>query len=322
MKRNAFYVFLIIEALVCVLLYAMKPTSSISFLSVAAFPFEQIGIMLRWLSETGILGNTIAIVIYVCLCMLPVLYLLLVRRKRGHFPEDILLALLSLLLFVVMYRMINPASFHINLAGFFSQEMLLPMSGFIIYSVLFTYIFLRVLRRCYSTNIEKLQKYLVALLYALNALFVFIAAGICFGNFLTSIQTLKAGNVGNEQGLGLTYVFLFFQYVVNALPYVLSVFVVFSVLSLLYEMRQDRYSGETVIAADNLSRLCGTVLAVTVLSGMTYNLIQFIFAKWLSVINSNIEIPLQSIVFLLAILFVTQIIRDNKKLKDDNNMFI
>jgi hypothetical protein len=196
------------------------------------------------------------------------------------------------------------------------------MSGFIIYSVLFAYIFLRVLRRVNSADIEKLQKYLVVLLYALNALFVFIAAGICFGNFLASIQTLKAGNVGNEQGLGLTYVFLFFQYVVSALPYVLSVFVVFSVLSLLYEMHKDRYSGETVIAADKLSRLCGTVLAVTVLSGMTYNLIQFIFAKRLSVTNSNIEIPLQSIVFLLAVLLVTQIIRDNKKLKEDNNMFI
>lgn len=322
MNQKRLYAFLILEAVVCILIFAIKPVASISFASVATFPFEQIGNLLRWLSESGVFGNTVAIVIYVCLCMLPVLFLLSVRRKPGKSPENILLILLSILLFVVMYRMINPAFQISNSAGLFDRDMILPMSGLTVYSVLFTYIIIRILRLFQSAQIEKLQKYLVVFLHTLNGLLVLVAAGICLSDFISSIQKLKADNVGNEQGLKLTYVFLFLQYLINALPYVLSVFVVFSVLSLLNEMKKDRYSGQTVTTADKLSRLCGISLIITVLSGLVFNLLQFIFAKCLFVINTNLNIPLGSIMFLLAILYVTQIIRDNRKLKEDNNMFI
>jgi hypothetical protein len=322
MKRKAIYSILIIEAVICMIVYAFQPTFSSSFLPFFSFPFEQIGWMLRWMSEGGVFGNTIAILMYVSLCTLPVLYLIAARRKRDHSPEDLLLGLLSVMLFVVMYRMINPSVMDYVGGVLFDRKTSMELSGQIIYSILCAYIILRVLRRFYLANINKLQTYLGFLLYALNAMFIFIAAGICFGDFLASVESLHAGNVGNEQGLGLTYAFLFFQYLVNALPHVLSIIVVFSVLSLLQEMSKDRYSVETLSAANKLAQLCGIVLAITVLSGMAHNLIQFIFAKSLYVLKTNIEIPLISIAFFLAILLVTQIICDNSKLKEYNSKFI
>jgi hypothetical protein len=139
---------------------------------------------------------------------------------------------------------------------------------------------------------------------------------------LASIAALRAGNSGNENLLGASYVFLVLQYLVNALPYMLDIVVVFAALRLLDEMRNERYSAAAVAAAGRMSRLCAVALTITILSNIAFNLLQLLFASSLMVMNHSVQIPVLSILFVLAALLLTRFVMESKQLKDENDAFI
>ncbi len=347
MKRRILWIFLAVEAVLCVLFGILQTSFLGIFTAAMAFPFEQLGLLLRTLSLSGGPGNVVAIILYVTISLVPILALVAFARKRKLRPEDGLLALLSAALFAVLYLMTNPAmigSFFggaagtgaagngaagigiagpgaagIGAAGIGVGKAVL---GAMVYSVLCGYLVLRVLRLCFDGSTEKLQRYMVILLGLLNVLFVYVVFGAHFSGLLHSLAALRAGNTGNEHLLGLSYAFLALQFVVDALPYVFNIFVVRAALGLLDEMRVDRYSGASVAQSIRLARLCRTALAATVLAGIAFNLLQLIFAGRLLVVNSSVQIPVLSIAFVLAVLLVARFIEENKRLKDDNDMFI
>ena len=79
-----------------------------SLASLAAFPFAQIGLGLRWLSLSGAVGNGLAIGLYVLLSLIPLIALGVIWRRGKLRQADALLAVLSALLFWVLYLMVNP----------------------------------------------------------------------------------------------------------------------------------------------------------------------------------------------------------------------
>jgi len=139
---------------------------------------------------------------------------------------------------------------------------------------------------------------------------------------LGSIAELRAGNIGNEHLLGVSYVFLVLQFAVDAMPYAFNILIVFAAVRLLDEMRADRYCPQTVAAAERISRVCVAALVATVLANIGFNLLQLAFAGLLMIVNSSVQIPLFSIVFVLVTLLLTRLVTENKQLKDDNDMFI
>ena len=322
MKQKTLIGLLSVEALVCVLFCVLQTSFTFAFSSMAAFPFEQIGMGLRSLSLSSGAGNAIAFVVYIMVSLLPVIALLIIRKKRKLYAEDGLLGLLSAILFAVLYIMINPGYISTMTGEIAAQSAGKAVLGGMVYSALCGYFVLRVLRLFSNGGIEKLTRYFSVMLCLLNVLFVYFVFGACFDGLLDSITALQAGNIGNEHLLGTTYVFLFLQFVVDALPYIICVIVVFAALRLLDEMRSDRYSVETVAASERLSRFCVTGLVAMALANIGFNLLQFLFAKSLLVINSSVQIPIFSIAFVLAALLFTRLVTENKQLKDDNDMFI
>lgn len=320
MKHKSFYIFLSCEAIFCMMLYLAREALPQVFTTIIAFPFEQIGILLRLLSLSGSLGNAISIVIYAALCLIPALVLLLLPKKRKLCTEDALLAVLSAVLFAVIYYMINPGL----LGKFFllGRSVGKAMLGSIAYSVISGYILIRILRLFFTADSVRLQKYLLMLLYIVNIIIVLIVFGVQFSNLLDSFEQLRADNKGNEHLLGASYVFLVLKYIVDAIPNILIIPVVSIGQNLLYELSADRYSEQTAVCADKLSRMCGLALVITVLSTVGLNLLQLVFIRKLSVFNSSVNIPVFSIVFVLAALLLAQYIRENKQLKEDNDMFI
>lgn len=322
MKRNVFVGILVVEALLCVVLRILQASFSGAFSGLMAFPFEQIGLGLRLLSLSGGIGNAAAIAVYFLVSLLPVAVLFVVRKKRELRVEDGLLGLLSAVLFAVLYLMINPGAIGALTSGAMGQSVGKAILGGMVYSVLCGYFVLRVLRLFSVGGTDKLVRYMSVMLSLLNVLFVYLAFGACFDGLINSIAALQAGNAGNEHLLGTSYVFLVVQFLVDALPFVLNVFVVFAALRLLCEMRTDRYSAETVSATERMSRLCSLALAVTVLSNIGFNLLQLLFVKSLMVVNGSVQIPVFSITFVLAALLLTRFVAENKQLKDDNDMFV
>lgn len=322
MKRGIFFSILVAVAAVCVILNILEALSAEIFSATMAFPFEQMGFALRFLSLTGSVGNVIAAAVYIVICLLPGMLLFFLRKKRKLYAEDGLLVLFSVVLFVVLYLMINPGLISEFTKGAAGIQVGKAVLGGGMYSILCAYLVLRVLRILFADSIDKLMGHLSIMLSLLGVLFVCLIFGVCLDSFLQSISALRAGNVGSEHLLGTTYVFLGVQFLLDILPYVFNLLIVFVGLRLVQEMGVNRYSEESVIAAQQLSKLCGVALTATVLSNMGFNLLQLLFARSLLVISGSLEIPVFSIVFVLSTLLLTRFITENKQLKDDNDLFV
>lgn len=322
MKHKSFYIILACEAIVCAALSLAGKFLPKAFSAVMAFPFEQIGALLRKLSLSGSLGNLVSVVIYSAICLVPVVILLLLRKKRRLYFEDALLAVLSAVLFAVIYYMINPGLLGGYLGSTLGYSAGKALLGLIVYSVIVCYILIRVMRLFFSADAGRLQKYLMILLYAINIFIIFLVFGAQFSDLLDSFARLRQSNSGNEHTLGISYVFLVLGYFANAISSIMIIPVVISGQNLLFELSADRYSENTVISAEKLSRTCRTAIVLSILSNLGNNLLQLAFIRKLSVTNSTIKVPVFSIVFLLAALLFAQYIRESRQLKEDNDMII
>ncbi|WFR58983.1 hypothetical protein QA584_07855 [Anaerocolumna sp. AGMB13025] len=322
MKLRTFLIFLGIEAVFCVVLNIIQASFSGMFSAVMAFPFEELGILLRMLSLPGGIGNIAAIVIYTLVSLLPAAGFLMLSKKQNLHLEDGLLLLLSAVLFGVLYLMINPGLINPLFSKMKGFAITKAMLGGIVYSLLCGYLILRVLRLCYISGTKKLQNYMIILLRLLNVIFVYMIFGASLNNLLNSISVLREGNRGSEHLLSVSIWFLVLQYAVDVLPYLFNLLVVFAGIRLLVELQTDRYSNDSVTAALKLSRLCVIALAATVLTNIVFNLLQLLFARKLMVINSTVQLPVLFIIFVLAVLLFSRFIAENKQLKDDIDMFI
>jgi len=52
------------------------------------------------------------------------------------------------------------------------------------------------------------------------------------------------------------------------------------------------------------------------------NILQMILMRWLSNSSFTVDIPLTSLVFTVMILLFTRLLIENKRLREDNNLFI
>jgi len=319
MGQRNWYIALSLEAAACLLLVALLGWNSGEggiLASLAAFPFAQIGLGLRWLSLSGAVGNGLAIGIYVLLGLIPLIALGVLWRRGRLRRADALLAVLSALLFWVLYLMVNPGllTAWLNLAagGIVGRAVL----GGAVYGVLAGWLVLRALEMARGAG--------AGLLWGLGWLLGLLAAAFAGGaaGAQAAMVSLRNGNLGSEGTLGPSYVFLILGQGVAALPYALDAMVALRARGLVLELERDRYSQAAVAAAEGLSRLCARALAVTVGANLTFQLLQLACARWLRSLNTQVSFPLLSMAFVLGALLLSRLIREGKQLKDDNDLFV
>lgn len=321
MRTKTLYIALALFAPVCAVIGAVG-ISGESFAGAMAFPFEQIGLGLRWLSLSGGFGNVLAIVLYAAICLLPAIWVLLRSRRRGFCNADWLTLLLSLVLFGVLYLMINPGLLANTALGAAGVTLMKACLGGACWSVVVAWAVLALLRRGADADRDKTQRYLGAMLTLLAFFFVAAAFGGGAADFTASVEALRQGNTMPGQNLAPTIAFLALQTLAGALPYVLDALVALKGAELLHVMGSDRYGEETLAKAEGLSRLCVLSLKITVIVSLVINILQLLFAEALLVLSVNVAIPLTSIAFVLLTLLLLGFMRENKALKDDNDLFI
>lgn len=283
--------------------------------SIITFPFVQIADGLRYLSLSSSFGNIVAIILYGTICLLPIMLLMLQRTKHDLNCIDALLLLVSVLLFVVMYQLINPGLIR-NVAATKAFPCIT------LYSVICTYVILKLIELFKGKSINELCKYLILLLWAVDIVIAYAVLYTSIVSFWGSIRALQAANEGNRDILGMTYAFMFLGMLVDIIPLLGNIVIVLFAIQFVKSFSTDQYAEKTVIAAHKLSSVCKLTLIVTVLSAMIFNISQFLFASNLQQIHSNINIPILSIIFALAILIFSKIISEGKELKDDNDSII
>ncbi len=309
---------LVIEAVFCVAFCFLEMNFPGIFSGAAAFPFEQIGWGLRMLSLSGGAGNVTAIILYILLSLVPCMVWAVMRKRKTAIGIDYVLPGLSVLLFFVIYYMINPGLLVLRVPGAGKWAL-----GSIFYSVLSGYLIIRALMRCRKAEVERLQKGIRGLCWFLYMVFVYLIFWQYLGAAIEAVKAVRLSNTGVEEpGLYFTYLFLGLHYIINILPYLFDAGIVFLAVRMLDVFRNDRYSDEAVRATERLADFCAKALGATVGADMGFNLLQFLFQGWIYQVDIVIRIPVISIIFVLAVFLFACYMREEQKLKQENDLFV
>jgi hypothetical protein len=320
--RRKLTITLAVEALLLIVFCMIKPFNVHYFSAIMAFPFKQLGMMLRKISLYSYTGNIISIIIYSVICLLPGTYLMFRLIKSKAHAEDGLLALLSLLLFFIIYLMINPADI---VKHFGSSELLEANKAFlgvVIYSIAAGYCILRIMRVFANSETNAILKYLKVLLAVICIVLTYGVFGSGLMGLFSTFQQLAADNTGAGQGLNLSYLFLVLQYIVNVLPLVLGIFVIYTGLELIEEFRKDPYSREMVLSVQKTGQFCRKAAAWIILSQISVNVLQLILGSRVRSSHYTLSIPIVSVVFVLIAMLLANYFEQVRQLKSDNEMFI
>ena len=84
----------------------------------------------------------------------------------------------------------------------------------------------------------------------------------------------------------------------------------------------DKHSEGTVNAAGRLSRISLVTLGITIISSIIVNILKLLVASGINHVKTTVSIPVEQIIFLMVALLIARYIGENKKLKEDNDMFI
>lgn len=330
MKQKLYFSLLTAEAAFCVAFCLLQASAADLLGSALTFPFRQIAAGLRALSLLSAPGNALAVTLYVGFCSLPALFLWITSCRRPLAAEDSLPALLTPLLFVVMYLMINPG--RLNSLFLFPDGSaasagagLLPVRQAVccglLWSILTGYPILRALRRFLRSGQDALWRYLDALLLLLAAVFVLGVFGFTFGSLVKDLAALSAGNTASGSLLP-DRIFLFLRFLVESAPYVLNVFTVLLLRQLIGKRRADAYSQETMDAANRLCRFCAVSLGAVISGNILYQVLQLLCGRLLRNVHSTLSVPVTGIGFLLGALLLSRLLEENRRLKADNDLFI
>ncbi len=325
MKKRGMTMILTAEAAVCVVFCFLRTNFFGGFTSLAAFPFEQAGYVLRQMSLSGTAGNAAAIVLYLILGLLPCLAWLLLKKQGRLLAVDHLLPALSVLLLAVIYYMVNPGLIVSAVPG--TGKWLL---GCTFYSALSGYLVIRVLAVCRRARPETLESVLQGLLGFLKMVFVYLIFGQNLDRLLNSLRDM--GNVSGglyadgaaqgAQSVGLTCLFFGLGYLVDVLPYAFDLGIVFWAGRLLVALKADRWGDAAAELADRLAGFCAKALGITAGADVMFNVLQVLFGAGLYRMDLVIHVPVLSILFVLAALLSARYIREAQKLKKEHDLII
>lgn len=322
MKNKALSILLLVTAVMSIILVILKLSFAGIFGNIVCIPFEQIGVLLRMLSLNGGIQNIFAILLYAVLSLSPLFMLLQKSRNKSIKKEDCILILLSILLFYILYMMVNPGLIPVQGALGMGRTIAKSLLCGTVYSLIVTYLVLKAIRVFFESQTTTLYRFMILLLSITAMLFTISIFGSGLNDVITQVESIKVANTGYESSLALTCFFVVIKYILNSIPSAISILVIFKGIKLINEFFVDPYSEAAAIASKSLSSVCKIGLIVTVCSNAAFNLLQLLFIENLRNIDSLIQIPLFSIIFVLGALILSRMVMENKTLKDDNDSII
>ena len=240
------------------------------------------------------------------------------KSYRGIFrgrPENWLMVLLSGFLLPGIYGAVNP-EWLAGVLGLPDGAFSAAMASGCLNAILVAYIALRILRRTREGGRALLKGLNAMLIAAMIALVAAASLGVT-ANVRDGFLNVTAGNT--EGGLGMTCCMLILGGIVDALPMLGDLWALDAALGLV----SARMNGEDGVSeAERLARRSSRVIAATVLSRAALNLLAALTARWNRAISLNVNLPVESLLIALALMLAARGIAENKRLRDDNALFI
>lgn len=314
MKRRSLIILLCCESVILTALSILTNFFPTVFSSVPSFPFEQIASGLSFVSQFGNIGNGLAMALLVGVSIIPTILALKTGRSKETAKERIVLFLLSAVMMLALYGIMNPSLFCPTLLD--AQKEFIPVIkatlGITVWSVIVLYIILRLLRMFAGGDTNKLMQYLKVLLYILCIFFTAVIFTTCISDLIAYLRDTQEV---------LAVVLSVIKFLVLSVPYAFDVVITISAIALLDAALSKEQIGIAESAA-KLSQICCIALSVTVASTAGFNILQIVLMRHLPNIAVNVDVPIVSIAFTLIVLLVSRLLVENKQLRDDNDLFI
>ncbi len=322
MKSKTLIGILVLEAIVCAILaLTLSSPDGGGYMALAQFPYAQVGLLLRTLSLSGAFGNVIAFVLYIGICALPLLFIAIHIKKRAAKAEDWLLLILSGFAFYMIYMMINPGALS-RIPSFLNIDIGKAALGGACHSLLIGYFVIKLLRKSDSTRTDALLKILRLLLALTCVIVVFAISYIGIGDVKAKFAAIQSGNTDPSVSLGFTYVFVVLRYVLTQLPVLLEIGIFLLAMRLCSHLMTDRYGESAVDAAKKLASFSKGAVIAAVLSTLTLNLAQIVFAGSLVSVDFLTTLPIDSLIVAFAALLLSRFFTASRELAQDNQLFI
>ena len=332
MKRNKLIILLILEAGVVILFCGLLGLP-VMFAGTLAMPFLPLAQGLDALASAGTLGAGLAAALWLGISAVPAA--LALRRGEKRVPERIALCFLSVVLALGLYGMARPFDILPEVLQHpYAVEVLQGGLGAAIWSAVIAWAVTCLIRRFRIGGWDGLLRSAGVLVLAACVLLT-ASAALPIGE-----EVMKLVKVGSEsmeaaaarewysETLSTSSGTAWMELLVNllltlsrVLPQILTVAVLLRGMELLEALRTGA-SERLVPAAEGLSRSCCRALCITVALTTVCNLIQVILARFLTNLSFRAEIPVLSLVLTVLLLLFARLVIENKKLRDDNSLFI
>ncbi len=306
---------------ILLLVLLFRRSSPEMFLSVFSFPLLPLAKILRSLSLKGGFYNVLAWLLYLDLSLSP-LYVLFLRRKKERLLREVLLGAGSALLFYALYQLMNPRNLSALYGDFGGEGIFAMLMGGVLYSILFSYIVLSSLQA-----LNGLFAYGQGALYLMFLLFVFQVMGPQLWQWISKSETLIQGNTamlgglyGNDN-LTISQFFLLLQFLLGALPYLLGIPLLYRGAKLL-EISKKGTSEEAMALSERLGKGSVTLIQVTVLMNLSYHFLQLLFLGNILSMEVTLLLPVLPMMASIGIYLLTVLLKENKVLREDNDLFI
>ncbi|MCR5584299.1 MAG: hypothetical protein K6F63_02540 [Lachnospiraceae bacterium] len=320
--KNKIYILLLISGAAITLALTLLSEGVPNLIPIIfSFPFDQIAGALRALSGAGNIGNGFAIMLTAALGLVPAVLALIYPWGKGKqfIPERVALALFGVLLPFGIYAFANIDHFvnpvFLSVSGKLGEDFR-PIAkatvGVFLWSVALLHPFFLLVRFLRTGTKEQLYGYLSPMV-AVTGLAFDIGLFLSLGKL---INTLKDSEMTGPDVLAF-----FTRSLPNLLAMLFDLLIVIKVLGLISAIREEDREGICLLG-DRVCKLCMLALAVSVSAVALDNGIQFALMRQLSDVNMHFDLPLGGLLFAAAVLLVTEILVENRKLKDDNDLFI
>lgn len=310
--------------------------------NIFTFPFRQMGTGLRQLSLSGAAGNALAFALYILIAAMPILYLAwrIRKQKKPFSGEDFLLPLLSILVAVTLYLMVNPGKMSRWIALSDGASYCLT-----IYSIIVGWIAIKIILKIPVITEKNLVRNFRTGMIILG---ITLAGGIVLGiytDLLPSIDNIYAGGNDSTSAIGSaeaylsaggisrevwsggtifynTKILLWVRYIISQIPIILDILVIAMSVRLTRHLEADRYSEATISSAQRLGKVCIAAAIVMVLKPIFLNLIQLVMGGMTLDAAYQSEIPILSIVLVMAVFLLSSYFTKDKALKEDHDLII
>ena len=321
-KSTRLSILFIIEAIVCGVLARVVNISNSKIDNLLVYPFVTLANKLFNISVKG--NNFLAWLILIEVVLIPIVIMVVILIFKKFKPIHIMLPVLSIYLFYIIYSIINPTTLvsTIGKNGYYSIVDLENALCSVFYILLISYIVLMFIQRFKGASEKRIISYIEIIIIAVGL--ILVANSIYINYFESAKSYSSVYKEISPYGIDMKYTKIFYilKYIIEALPTILYVVMSIIGISILDNMKLDRFDEKVIKQTKLLSKISIISVIIMVMVNLGFNVLTLPYISKLYGDFRCFVVPVYFIVFSLGILLFSKYIEDTKKIKDDNDLFV